>query len=135
MSVSFDSTEPLSSSFVISNDGYLPVYSVSTTFLVGGMGFGPVKIPTLREMENEKLVTEFKPAFLPVVTLQPGEKEEIPLRDLMSANEGVLAFAHIGARVTYRPLLWAGRRSTTQEFAAAKDATGHFVWYTIPYPK
>jgi hypothetical protein len=138
VTVSFDTNEPLSSSFLISNDGYLPAYSVSTACLFGVMSNAGL----LRQSPEEAIDLARRPfgselvrtGLPPVITLNPGAKESIPFDNCFSPTEkNILSFAHVGLRVFYRPMLWPTKRSIAQEFYARKMENGRFFWYSVPY--
>jgi hypothetical protein len=132
ITTSVDVKEPLSSSFLVSNDGALPVYSVTITCLLGEIAGRQGEVaPRL-----EKFGSGLQPTFIPVVTLSPGEKELIPFSNCYQIDRnGSLAGAHVGLQVTYRPLLFPIERSLTQEFYAQDYGRGVYVWYSVPYAK
>jgi len=133
VTTSFDPKDPLSSSFLVSNDGYLPAYSVTVYCLVGSVSVKPASPDT---DETETLGSAIQPMFIPVVTLMPGAKELVPFSDCVTVKAGgSLASAHVGLRVSYRPLLWPLRRDFSQEFKARDDGNGGYMWYSVPYPK
>jgi len=133
MTTSFDSKDPLSSSFLISNDGYLPAYSVTVYCLVGSVTVKPAAPDT---DETGTLGSTIQPMFIPVATLMPGSKELVPFSDCITVKAGgSLASAHVGLRVSYRPLLWPTQRTFSQEFKAKDDGNGGYMWYSVPYPQ
>ena len=134
VTTSFDTTNPLSSSFLVSNDGYLPVYSVYTMCLVGEVNTQSGILPRVPK-EKGDLGTPIINASIPTVTLDPGAKELVPFSNCLSPESpDSLSVGHVGLRVIYRPLLWPGERTFTQEFYAQRGEHG-FFWYSVPYPK
>jgi hypothetical protein len=134
--VSFEMENPISSSFLVSNDGYLPVYSVSTACLLGIVATEPAH-PSEPEIEAARAFqTILKNTSLPTVTLDPGAREAIPVSNCLNVGSpAILSFVDIGLRVTYRPLLWPSDRNFTQELYAQRLANGQFFWYSVPYAK
>jgi hypothetical protein len=132
VTISFDTTLPLSSSFLVSNDGYLPVYSVQVSCLLGQIiGTGRPE----KANREAPLGTELLLVGIPSITLNPGAKESVPFSDCISLSSDTLGSAYIGLRVKYRPLLWPRDRSFAQEFYAQKTENGRFFWYSVPYSK
>jgi len=122
-----DDRQPLSSSFLISNDGYLPTYSVSATCMLGEIAIGkPFS-------GSGTLVPMSGPAMPPLLTLYPGAKESVPFSNCFIVSpSNLLTGAYLGLRVTYRPLLWPKTRTITQAFVARGIGANHFVWYSYP---
>jgi hypothetical protein len=138
VTVSFDTNEPLSSSFLVSNDGYLPAFSVSPICMVSNVYASTSPSPEQAiEEENRPLPIKLRLASVPTVTLYPGAKEAIPFSDCIATGEkGILKLAHVGLRVVYRPLFWPWNRSIAQEFYARRtENSSQFFWYTVPYSK
>jgi hypothetical protein len=137
VTASFEETHPLSSTFLVSNDGYLPAYSVRLSCLGGNIDAASAPDLTIPEEKSPLGSGAIVPKYVPVVTLYPGEKELIPLSDCVT-TESVesLTEAHVGLTVTYRPLLWFNTKKLTQEFYVRKLQKGTFkmfVWYSVPY--
>lgn len=131
VSTSFETKDPLSSSFLVSNDGYLPVYSVMVYCRLGIVGIG--NFPQSGE-QTDRFGSGIQPAFIPVTTLVPGAKELVPFNDCIASKPGDhLTIAHVGLRITYRPLLWPWKRSFTQEFYAKDNGSGGYILYSVPY--
>jgi hypothetical protein len=141
ITTAFESSHPLETSFLISNDGYLPAYSVSISCVIGEVDATPqtgddLSVPTnIGDLGS----TTFIPAYVPNVTLEPGTKELVPMSDCTSTETAdALNSAHLGLRATYRPLLWPWKQESTQEFYVKKIHKGTFkafVWYSVPYNK
>lgn len=124
-----DDRQPLSSSFLISNDGYLPAYSVSAICAVGQLEIGATHI----EAQNGELSTIQGPPMPPALTLYPGAKVSVPFSNcVMTQPSNLLTVADVGLRVRYRPLLWFQKRSVTQEFYARSIGLNRYVWYSYP---
>jgi hypothetical protein len=136
VTASFEKSHPLESTFLVSNDGYLPAYSVALSCAGGEVSTQPESATTI-PTEKGKLGGLIIPKYLPIVTLYPGEKELIPLSDcITTVSADDLSTAHVGLRVRYRPLLWFHTREFTQEFYVQRIETGSFkmfVWYSVPY--
>ena len=117
VTISFDTKEPLLSSFLISNDGYFPIYSVSADCLFGAVMTEPAQ-PTEAEMKTAaELGSVTHISDIPTPTLAPGAKEVLPFSNCINVSPpAVLSYADVGFRVIYRPLLWFRNRSATQEF-------------------
>jgi hypothetical protein len=128
--ISFDTKTPLSSSFLVSNDGFLPVYSVSVACLMDYVDVDtPPTIARKAVLGGPFALTE-----IPVITLDPGAKESVPFSDCVTTPLP-LTGAHVGLRVTYRPMLWPGNRTFAQEFYAKDIGNNTFFWYSVPYSK
>jgi hypothetical protein len=120
-----DDKNPLSASFTISNDGYLPAYSVVAQCMVGEISMGrpftgggtlvPIGSPQWKEPR-----------------LYPGAKMAIPFSNCFIVPNEVLTGAHVGLLVTYRPLLWPFKRQLITVYTARSIGNGHFYWYTGP---
>ncbi len=126
---------------MVSNDGYLPAYSVSISCVVGEVD---ASVQTTDDLSVPQSVGElgttiFAPSYVPTVTLDPGTKELVPMSDCISTESvDALNSAHLGLRVGYRPLLWPWRREFTQEFYVKKIHKGTFkafIWYSVPHNK
>jgi hypothetical protein len=141
ITTAFEPSHPLETSFLISNDGYLPAYSVSVSCLIGEVDATPQTGDDLSVSTNIGALgsTIYKPVYVPNVKLDPGTKELVPMSDCASTETAdVLNSAHLGLHVTYRPLLWPWKREFTQEFYVKKIHKGTFkmfVWYSVPYNK
>lgn len=142
ITTSFEQSHPMQSSFLVSNDGYFETYSVAISCLVGNVDADPrdaLNLSAEIPKPEEPLGTTVIPAYIPVTTLYPGEKELIPFSDCLSTEHADdLSSAHVGLRVTYKSLLWPWNRSTAQEFYVRRIAQGTFktwVWYSVPYDK
>jgi hypothetical protein len=132
VTAAFEAKEPLSSSFLVSNDGYLPAYSVSVDCMVGDIAIGPDQPPG-PPITGTGPLTVMHSTEIPIVTLYPGAKEVIPFSDCIDVNSGNnLNVARFGLRVVYRPLLWPGHRAFIQEVYARNNGNGHFFWYSVP---
>jgi len=124
-----DDRQPLSSSFLISNDGSLPAYSVAATCLVERLTIGGTTI----QGEGGRLNAMSGPAMPPPLTLFPGAKESVPFSNcFITEPSNLLKVAHIGLRVDYRPWTYFPKRSITQEFYANDIGLNHYVWYSYP---
>jgi hypothetical protein len=135
----FDTTDPSRSSFLISNDGYLPVYSVRVHCLLGMLDMGnPPKLSSALPGEKGELMAAFDTGALPVTTLFPGAKETVPwtiCSPFRFAPGAALQEARLGLRVLYRPLLSPRNRTISQEFYARGIGNGQYIWYSVPYLK
>ncbi len=136
----FDENDPSRSSFLVSNDGYLPTYTVRVFCILGELSMS--NSPQLYGMPPNGKEGELGPAFdtdkLPIRTLYPGAKETVPwtiCSPFRFDPHAVLQTAHIALSVQYRPLLWPRKRYVTQEFYAQREENGVYVWYSVPYPK
>ena len=136
VTIEFDTKDPLSSSFLVSNDGFLPVYSVTTSCLLGEVLGEPTQ-PSQSQIEGTEILgTELLNSDPPPVTLSPGAKETVPFSNCITTASGAkIGFAHVGLRVSYRPLLWPTKRSFAQQFYARRTSEGNFYWYSFPYTK
>jgi hypothetical protein len=136
----FDKTDASASSFLISNDGYLPAYSVTVYCLLGVLDMGPSN-GTSSVSPNE-MKADLGPAFrngeLAITTLMPGAKETVPWSSCFPFRPGPnlhVSAARVGLRARYRPLLWPWKRTVTQEVYARDLGDGRYYWYSIPYLK
>ncbi len=124
-----DDRQPLSSSFLISNDGYLPAYSVAATCLVEQLTIGETAI----QGKDGQFSAMSGPSMPPTMTLYPGAKESIPFSNcFITEPSNLLKVAHIGLRVNYRPWTYFPMRSITQEYYAKSIGLNHYVWYSHP---
>lgn len=124
-----DDRQPLSSSFLISNDGYLPAYSVSAICLVKTFQVGDTGVAS----QGDRLTPFSGPAMPPSLTLYPGAKESVPFSNcFITEPSNLLKSADVGLRVSYRPLFWFHSRLITQEFYAKSIGLNHYVWYSYP---
>jgi hypothetical protein len=124
-----DDRQPLSSSFLISNDGYLPAYSVAATCLVERLKIGGTTI----QGEDEQFHAISGLPMPQPLTLFPGAKESVPFSNcFITEPSNLLKVAHIGLRVDYRPWTYLPKRSITQEFYANEIGLNHYVWYSYP---
>jgi hypothetical protein len=136
VTIDFDTRNPLASSFLVSNDGFLPVYSVSTSCLLGEVLMEPNQPSQSETQGTEPLGSELINSDPPLVTLAPGAKESVPFSNCINGSPGaILSFAHVGLRVSYKPLFWPSRRSFAQQFYARHTAEGNYYWYSFPYTK
>jgi hypothetical protein len=136
VTISFDAKDPLSSTFLVSNDGYLPVYSVSTYCLVGAVMTEPRQPSETEIAATSTFGTVLHRVDIPTLTLDPGAKELVTVSNCMNvASPAVLSFAHVGLRADYRPLLWPTTRSFTQELFVKSTGEGYYFWYSVPYTK
>jgi hypothetical protein len=71
----FDTTDPSKSSFLISNDGYLPVYSVRVHCLLNTLNMqnAPQISSRLPNGEKGEFWSAFDTGELPITTLLPGD--------------------------------------------------------------
>lgn len=124
-----DERLPLSSSFLISNDGYLPAYSVSAMCLIKTFNLrGTQAVP-----REAQLTPISGPPMPPPLTLYPGAKESVPFSNcFITEPSNLLTAADIGLRVKYRPMFWFHLRAITQEFYAKSIGLNHYVWYGYP---
>lgn len=104
----FDTTDPSRSSFLISNDGYFPVYSVKVHCLLGtlNMANSPKISSFLPNGEKGEAWSAFDTGELPVNSLFPGAKETVPwtaCSPFRFAPSAALQEARLGLRVIYRP--------------------------------
>jgi hypothetical protein len=131
ITTTFETKEPLSSSFLISNDGYLPAYAITVYCLVDEVGVGSAGGEGLGN-----LTITIKPTFVPSTDLVPGAKELVPWSNCITPKAADrLSVAHVGLHITYKPLLWPWKRSFTQEFYAKDNGGGGYILYSIPYSK
>jgi hypothetical protein len=120
-----DDKNPLSASFTVSNDGYLPVYSVATRCLLGEISLGkPFS-------GGGTLVTLGSPSWNEP-RLDPGAKMTVPFSNCFIMPNDALTGAHVGMLVTYRPLFWVRKRRVSSVFTARNIGNGHFYWYNGP---
>jgi hypothetical protein len=124
-----DDRQPLSSSFLISNDGVLPVFSVAATCLVKQLTIGGTTI----QGEGGQFVSVLGAAMPPTRTLYPGQKESIPFSNcFITEPSNLLKVADIGLQANYRNWIYFPMHPITSEFHAKSIGLNHFVWYSNP---
>jgi hypothetical protein len=138
----FDKADPFSSTFLVSNDGYLPAYSVSVDCLLDVLSTEYADKPSSNPVSpNEMkggLGTGFHNTELAITTLMPGTKETVPFSSCFPFRPGSnlkISAVHVGLRVNYRPLLWPWKRSVAQQLYAREVEGGRYIWYSTPYLK
>jgi len=122
-----DVLDPFSTPFLISNDGYLPLYNVE--FLVairrleriGGGG-----ITGTDDFQSKFTTPDFSaPIF------RPTEKFSLYAGRIVKAHNSV-SFADIAIVIEFRPMLWPFRRSSQFRFVTQKGADGKLYWMARP---
>src|SRR6185437_16300682 len=74
----FNEDDALASSFVVSNDGYLPAYSVSVSCMFGLMDTDTSSARDVSAEIDEDFTVQISNTTIPVLTLYPGSKEIVP---------------------------------------------------------
>jgi hypothetical protein len=122
-----DDKNPLSASFTISNDGYLPAVHVSAKCTLAELNLGRPEIP-----EQGGQQAAMGPGWT-APELSPGEKMGIPLSDCIIVPTEQLNNARVGIIVSYHPyLLSLWERHVTSVLAVKSIGLGHFYWYSSP---
>jgi hypothetical protein len=124
-----DDKNPLSASFTISNDGFLPATTIMAMCTLKNLNLG--NSANLNIEQNGEQVA-FGPKW-EVAKLSPGEKMGIPISNCLIVPYESLTDANVGLRVTYRPYpftFW--ERHSTSVFQVKSIGAGHFYWYSSP---
>lgn len=96
-----DDKNPLSASFTISNDGFLPATTIVAMCTLKNLNLGN---SANRNIEQNGEQVPFGPKW-EVAKLWPGEKMGIPISNCLIVLYESLTDANIGLLVTYRPYL------------------------------
>jgi len=124
-----DDRNPLSASFLVSNDGYLPLYAVSIHCVVAEIdmnrtpteGGTPVAISIGANWEKERI-------------FNVGDKVTIPLSDCLIIPTQSLPDARVGLQATYRPIWSPSQRKRVVIYTARSIGLGRFYWEAMPSP-
>lgn len=123
-----DDRTPLTASFTISNDGYLPLRSVEAYCTLFHLRVGGAKADSTTG-EEVPLGPGWK-----VDTLYPGEKMGIPVSNCFILPAESLNDAQIGLLVRYHPYLLPFWEPKVRSIVIVRSiGDNHFYWYSAPH--
>jgi hypothetical protein len=124
-----DDKNPLSASFTVSNDGYLPARTIVAQCTLKNLKMGNPNTgnsSSQQSGESTPVGNQWK-----VEELAPGEKMGIPISNCFIVPYESLTDANVGLLVTYRPD-FLPEQQTTSVFQVKNIGAGHFYWYSSP---